>query len=199
MIEIDSVLISSEIMTERFVCNLNACKGACCWEGDYGAPVTDDEKDEIQSNLPVILKGLSKESVGKITKDGAFEYYGDDEKWGTNLHEDGACVFLTKDELGIAKCGIEASFNKGGSTIKKPISCHLYPIRVLKYEEQGFESWNYDQWDICSAACSLGKELKVPVFQFVKDAIVRYKGEGFYDQLNAAAEHLALQDREEHN
>lgn len=198
MIEIDGVLISSEITSQKFVCNLNACKGACCWEGDFGAPVSDNEIDQINENLPLILNQLSDKSKEKIGKDGPLEYYEDEETWGTSLHDDGACVFLTKDELGISKCGIEESYNKGESTFKKPISCHLYPIRVINYEEQKFESWNYDEWDICSAACALGEELKVPVYQFLKDAITRYKGEEFYNRLDHAANHLDNDLKNEH-
>ena len=86
-------------------------------------------------------------------------------------------------------CGIEKAYNEGKIDFKKPLSCHLYPIRVNRNPELGFEAWNYDEWDICSAACSLGNELKVPIYKFLKEAIIRAKGEEFYDQLAEAAEH----------
>lgn len=191
MIEINGVLIGGEVTNKKFVCNLNACKGACCWEGDYGAPLTAEEKIAIEENLEGIKPKLNKESLELLEVSGPFEYYEEAEKLGTNLHHDGACVFLTKDDLGIAKCGIEEAYNDGTSTFRKPISCHLYPIRVTKYEEQGFEAWNYEEWDICSEACKLGESLQVPIYQFVKDAIIRYKGQEFYDQMDAAAADLS--------
>ncbi len=186
MIEIDGVLIGSAIFTSEFVCNLTSCKGACCWEGDYGAPVDETEMSEINRNLSKIKKYLSIEEQEILDAKPLFEDY-KDQGWGTSLRSDGSCVFLTKNSEGIAVCTIEKSFKQGESTINKPISCHLYPIRVLKYEEQKFEAWNYETWDICKEACSLGEHLKIPVYKFLKDAIVRYKGQAFYEQMDAAA------------
>ena len=194
MIEIDGILISESLIENRFVCNLKACKGACCWEGDYGAPVSKGEIDAIQSNHDIILPLLPDRSVEKINREGGFTFYEDAQDWGTSCHEDGACVYLAFDELGVAKCSIETAYKSGQSTTNKPMSCHLYPLRVTKYEEQGFEAWNYEEWDICKAACSLGAELNIPVYEFVKDAIVRYKGEEFYERLKDAARYVEGKD-----
>lgn len=188
MLFIDDVLISDEILTQSFVCNLNACKGACCHEGDYGAPVSKAEIKTINNNLSSILPFLPEESVTLLDKKGATELIEDVSVHATVCHEDGACVFMTRNELGFASCGIEQSHKAQQSEFLKPISCHLYPIRVTNNPGLGFESWNYEEWDICNAACELGTKEKVPVFRFVKHAIVRYKGQHFYDQLEAAYE-----------
>lgn len=187
MIVIDDVLISDDIIERKFVCNLNACKGACCWEGDYGAPLTDKEIHQISADLHKIKTYLDQRSQSKLEEGAWIDRYTKDEWQGTRLHEDGSCIFLTKDELGISKCGIEFAHKNGDATIQKPLSCHLYPIRVTYNPEQGFEAWNYDKWDICTAACTLGDELKVPVYQFLKSAIIRAKGEEFYEKLEAVA------------
>lgn len=186
MLFIDDVLISDELLTEAFVCNLKACKGACCHEGDYGAPVTKKEISILSDQLQSIKPFLPEDSITLLDAEGAFEYVEDAQKHATTCHEDGRCVFMTRNELGYASCGIEQAHHAEQSDYLKPISCHLYPIRVTSNPELGFESWNYEEWDICSAACTLGAELKVPVYQFVKNAIIRYKGLAFYDQLDAA-------------
>jgi len=191
MLIVQDVLISDDVVEKEFICNLSACKGACCWEGDYGAPVTHEEEATILKVLDVIKPNLSIESQNLLEKKGAFDVF-TDEKWrGTRLHDDGSCVFMTFDETGTAKCGIEGTQQSGDIEFKKPLSCHLYPIRVSKQEPATFEAWNYDTWDICSPACDLGKKESVPVYKFLKDAIVRYKGEHFYDELDQAAEHMA--------
>lgn len=190
MIAIQDVLISEDIVKEEFVCNLSACKGACCWEGDYGAPVTEQEISTIIQLLPDIYENLSIESQSLLDKDGPFAYYSEPDFTGTNLHTDGSCVFMTFDEKGIAKCGIEKSKEQGKIDYTKPRSCHLYPIRVTKNVELNFEAWNFDRWEICTAACSNGKALKIPVYKFLKNAIIDYKGEAFYEELRAAANHL---------
>jgi Fe-S-cluster containining protein len=185
ILEIDGVFISDEIINKRFVCNLNACKGACCWEGDFGAPVTSIEMKNIEDDLENIKAFLPEKSIKIIETIDPFKLYNNDQVWGTALHDDGACVFLTKNSDGIAQCGIEKAYKQNKSAVNKPISCHMYPIRVQKNEIAGFEAWNYEEWDICSAACKLGDELKVPIYQFLKDSIIRYKGAEFYDRLAA--------------
>ena len=190
IVDIDGVLISEEIIQNNFVCDLNSCKGACCWEGDYGAPVEKNEEASILSNLENIKTYLSEKSINEIEVHGAFDDYDNNRKRGTRLHKDGSCVFLTTDEDGIAKCGIEKAYQDQKSTVNKPISCHLYPIRIVKDPHTQFESWYYDKWDICSAACKLGNKLNIPIYQFVKNAIIRYKGNDFYERLHDAAQHL---------
>jgi Fe-S-cluster containining protein len=190
MLVIGDVLVSDDLVKEKFVCDLHACKGACCTEGDYGAPVEHQEMETIKIYLDVISKNLPPASQEYLKNHDGFTFYKDPGVWGTSCHEDGACVFLTKNELGISVCGIEKTWYEGKIPFQKPISCHLYPVRIALNEISGFEAWNYDQWDICSAACTKGKKEKVPLYQFVKDAIIRKKGQDFFDEIHAAAEHL---------
>lgn len=190
MIVIQDVLVSEDVVKKAFVCNLNACKGACCWEGDYGAPVTDDEKQIILDNLDNIKSYLPQKSLDLLDQEGAFAEYSETAFTGTTLHPDGACVFLAYESDGSARCGIEKAHQDGMVDYKKPLSCHMYPIRVSKNEEVNFEAWNYDEWDICQAACALGEKLQVPVYTFLKDSIIRAKGEAFYEELDAAAQYV---------
>ena len=190
MILIDEILISDDILKEYFVCDLTSCKGACCWEGDWGAPLEESEIESLYDLMDKIEPFLPERSREFLKDNEPVTYYKELGKEGTSLHPDGACVFLTYDEMGIARCGIELAFRKGEINFKKPISCHLYPIRVSKNEMTGFEAMNYDRWEICKAACTLGKKEKVPLYRFAREAIIRVYGEDFYDQLVAAAEHL---------
>lgn len=194
MLVIRDVLISDEIAEEKFMCDLKSCKGACCTEGDYGAPVDKMEMDLINSHLSQLKSTLNPESVALIDREGAFTYYRKPKKWGTTCHENGDCVFLVRDQTGISYCGIEKNQREGKSTCQKPLSCHLYPIRVTSNEIAGFEAWNYDRWDICKSACVQGQKEKMPVYKFLKQAIIRYKGPEFYDELEAAANHMNQSD-----
>ena len=134
-------------------------------------------------------KYLPESSIAIIEKDGFVDHYGKKKFAGTGLHKNGACIFLTDDSnKGLARCAFEMAYKDGVTTFRKPMSCHLYPIRVIKNEEQGFEAWNYNRWDICSDACTMGKELKMPLYKFAKDAIIRAKGENFYEQIEAYVE-----------
>jgi len=193
MLIIQDVLISDDVIEQEFICNLSACKGACCWEGDYGAPVSEEEEEIISASLEKIKPNLSIESRKLLEEKGAFDEFTEKQWRGTSLHPDGSCVFMTFDDDGKAKCGIEKTQQAGDIIYKKPLSCHLYPIRVMKQEPMSFEAWNYDTWNICSPACDLGKKESVPVYKFLKDAITRYKGEQFYDELDQAAQHLQNQ------
>jgi hypothetical protein len=190
MLIIQDVIVSEELVTEKFICDLHACKGACCTEGDYGAPLEKSEMQLITQYADIIKDDLSEDSKAIIEQNNGFEYYAEPKVWGTSCHEDGACVFLTTNELGISMCHIEKLHAEGKIPFNKPVSCHLYPLRVTKNEISGFEAWNYDRWDICSAACTKGAKEKVPVYKFLKNAIVRSKGESFFEELDAAAQYL---------
>ncbi len=187
---IQEKLVSDEVFTQKFVCNLNACKGACCWEGDFGAPLEKEEVTILNNILPKVLPYLSDASQERLLSKGVATWYREANEDGTTLMDDGACAFLTYENNGIAKCGIEKAYEAGDINFKKPISCHLYPIRINKVEGVDFEALNYDEWDICSAACSLGEALKVPVFQFVKEALIRNYGKDFYEEMEAAYENF---------
>ncbi|MFT6335980.1 MAG: hypothetical protein ACJATI_002735 [Halioglobus sp.] len=197
MLIVQDVLISDDVIEQEFICNLSACKGACCWDGDYGAPVTAEEEETIASILDVIKPNLPLESQKLLEEKGAFDNFAKDNWRGTSLHPNGSCVFMTFDEGGSAKCGIEKTQQSGAIEFKKPLSCHLYPIRVNKQEPASFEAWNYDVWEICSPACDLGKKESVPVYKFLKEAIIRYKGDHFYDELDQAAEHFKNEKNDE--
>lgn len=190
MFIIQEKLVSNEVFTQKFVCNLHACKGACCWEGDFGAPLEGKEIDTLNEILPKVMPYLPPASRERIGEAGVATWFEEAGEYGTTLMKDGACAFLTFEPDGIAKCGIEKAYEAGDIAFKKPVSCHLYPIRVSKKEEIGFEALNYDEWDICSAACSLGEELKVPVFRFVKEALIRNYGEDFYKEMEAIYAHF---------
>jgi len=185
MLIIENKIISPDVIEKQFICNLNACKGACCKEGDFGAPLEPEEKQILKEIYPIVKPFLTQESVDSIEQSGTSQWFEEPKEFGTSLLPDGACVFMTRDELGIAHCGIEQAHNAGLTDFKKPISCHLYPIRIESNDN--YEHINYDVWDICSAACTLGKEKEIPVYQFVKDALIRKYGEEFYDRLEDGA------------
>ncbi len=190
MILIRDILVSDDLIKEQFLCNLKACKGACCWEGDWGAPLEDEERHTLEQIYEEVKSFLSPKGIAAIEKKGLYTYYEDAGDYGTTLQPGGACVFMTQDHLGIARCGIEQAYQAGLTSFKKPVSCHLYPMRVKKNAETGFEALNYDRWDICSAACELGEKESLPVYRFLREAIIRKYGEDFYQELEAAAKYL---------
>ena len=190
MLIIEDVLVSDEVISQKFICNLNACKGACCWEGDYGAPLEEAELDILDTIYEDIKHFLTPEGRAIIEKKGAYTYYEDAEDFGTPLINGGACVYMTHDEQGVAQCGIELAYKAGKTDFKKPISCHLYPIRITPRSENQFEMVNYEHWEICSAACTLGKQHQMPVYRFLKDALIRKYGEAFFEALDMTATEL---------
>lgn len=187
MIIVQDKLVSDDLVEQKFVCNLNACRGACCWEGDYGAPVEEAELQILDVIFEKIKPFLSPAGIAAIEAQGKYVRIEEEGEWATTLVENGPCAYMTIDALGIAKCGIEQAWKAGVTDFQKPVSCHLYPVRVEKNEQLGFEALNYHEWNICSAACELGDKLQIPVYQFVKDAIVRKYGQEFYDELEGAA------------
>ncbi len=186
MLVIDDVLISDDVLQEHFFCKLDACKGACCYEGDYGAPLEETEIALIEGLLQKVSKYLPERSIKKIETDGYYDVFGKEKFKGTQLHADGSCVFLFKDKLGIAKCAFEQAYYNGETDFKKPVSCHLYPVRITKDEKLGFEAINYDRWSICNAACQNGAKKQIPLFRFLKEALIRKYGEAFYEEMDAA-------------
>lgn len=188
MIIINNVIVQDSVVEERFECELSACKGACCWEGDYGAPLEEEEIETLEQINDILLPYLDEKSQRLLEKEGGIKYFEEPKMFGTNLHKNGACVYLTFSD-GIALCGIEKAWKDGKTDFRKPISCHLYPIRVDKNYVSGFENMQYDEWEICSAACSKGEKNNIRVFEFAKDAIIRKYGLEFYAQLEEAANH----------
>ncbi|MBL1281272.1 MAG: DUF3109 family protein [Fluviicola sp.] len=187
LIEIDDKIVSTQIFERKFVCDLSACKGACCIEGDAGAPLTLEEVDILEETLDVIKPYMRKEGLDIIEEQGVF-YMDQDNEPVTSLVNDAECAFVYFDENGITKCAVEKAHLEGKSDFKKPISCHLYPIRVKQFEE--FTALNYDVWSICSDACSLGEKLGVPVFQFLKEPLIRAFGKDFFKELEVVSGEL---------
>ncbi|GAB2788182.1 DUF3109 family protein [Rhabdobacter roseus] len=193
MILIDNTCISDDIGDQFFVCNLEKCKGACCVEGDSGAPLEPEEVPILKQIYRHVEPYLSEAGKKVIAEEGVFtkDWEGD---LVTPVIDGKECAYAIYDEKGILKCGIEAAYNDGKIDFKKPISCHLYPIRITKYEQ--YHALNYDRWHICSPACSFGQALGVPVYQFLKEPLTRAYGAEWYQQLqkeveerNAAASH----------
>lgn len=184
MIQIGTALVSEDLIEKEFVCNLSACKGACCVAGDFGAPLEVEEAKALESLVPKIKPYLRKEGIEALENQGAY-VTGEDGELETPLVDQKECAYLTFDEHQKGVCGIETAYLDGAINYQKPVSCHLYPVRVTKYSS--FEAVNYHRWEICDDACTLGKELKVPVYQFVKTALIRKFGEEWYTELEQAA------------
>jgi hypothetical protein len=181
VIAIDKILVSDEVVEEQFVCDLDKCKGGCCEDGDAGAPLEENELQELNNYYEQVRPYLTAAGVSAIEKQGRFVY--DQEfGWVTPTIKGKMCAYGYRDKKGIIKCGIEQAYNDGKIPWKKPISCHLYPIRIKKTRQ--YEMVNYEPRDIlCSPACVLGRKLKVPVYVFLKESIIRKYGEEFYDLL----------------
>lgn len=190
MIELEDKLISLDIFEKKFVCDLNACKGACCIEGDAGAPLSLEEVDIIEENLASIKPYMRAEGIEVVEKSGVF-YMDEDNEPVTTLVNNAECAFVYFDEKGITKCAIEAAYYDKKIDFKKPISCHLYPIRVAKY--RNFEAINYNEWHICKPACACGQKLNVSVYKFLKEPIIRKWGEGFFNELENIDKELEKQ------
>ena len=180
MIPIENTLVSEDIIKEEFVCNLSICKGECCVAGEAGAPLDEEEVAILTENKETIFPHLSPAGRAAIDQqDVAVKGY--DGGWETPLIDGKECAYTVFSSNGVAKCGIENAYKAGNISWKKPISCHLYPIRIKKFSS--FTAVNYHRWDICSAACEFGKSLKIPVYQFLKDSLVRKFGLSWYEKL----------------
>ena len=187
LVEIDDKVVSTQIFERKFVCDLNACKGACCIEGDAGAPLTLEEVDVLEDSLEDIKPYMREEGLKAIEEQGVF-YMDQDNEPVTTLVNDAECAFVYFDENGITKCAVEQAHLDGKTDFKKPISCHLYPIRVKQFND--FKALNYDTWSICCDACSLGEKLGVPVYQFLKEPIIRAFGTEFFKELEVVAKEI---------
>lgn len=180
MIVVDDLLVSEDLLRVHFVCDLEACKGACCVEGDAGAPLEPDELPILDAIYPAVAPYLSETSQRAIAEQG--RYVSDGDHHQTPLVRGKECAYVVFQE-GKALCGIEMAWKDGKVPFQKPISCHLYPIRIKQMHIMQMEALNYERWNICSPACTLGKSLKVPVYRFLKAPLTRKYGEAFYDRL----------------
>lgn len=187
MLQIDDTIISLELLDERFVCDLTVCKGSCCIEGDDGAPLEDDEVKIIEDLLPIIWDDLTEKSKEIIRKQGV-SYIDQDGEPVTSIVNGAECVFTYTDADGICKCAIEKAFREGKTDFYKPISCHLYPVRLQKYDE--YIAVNYHRWSVCNCARTLGGKHGVPVYQFLKEPLIRKFGEAWFEELEIADKEL---------
>ena len=185
MFQIDDTIIASDIIEENFLCDLSACKGECCVEGESGAPLENEEVKIIEELLPMVWDDLSPAAQTVIEKQGvAYKDY--DGEMVTSIVNGKDCVFTYYDEKGICKCAIEKAYREGRVDFYKPVSCHLYPIRLQKYKD--FTAVNYHRWSICKAAVLLGKKEGLKVYEFLKEPLIRRFGEDWYNELVLVAE-----------
>lgn len=180
MIEVKNTLVHEDVVRENFVCNLNKCKGICCIEGDSGAPLERSELAILEEIYPMVKPYMTEKGIAVIEEFGTHvkDFEGDYTTPCVDTNKECAYVIM---ENGITKCSIEKAYEDGKIAWKKPISCHLYPIRITNYPE--FDVLHYDRWNICSPACSFGNELKVPVYQFLKEPLIRKYGAEWYQEL----------------
>ena len=187
MIIVEDAIISDDIVEKQFICNIEKCKGACCIEGDLGAPLEMDELAVFEEIYEKVKPYLSKEGIAEIEEQGVYvkDFEGD---FSTPTIGDKECAYAVYDKENVLQCGIEQAYNDGLISYRKPMSCYLYPIRVKKFGRN--ESLNYDKWDICSDACSLGEKLGVPIYKFLKDPLIQKYGEGWYEKLEKEVDKL---------
>lgn len=183
MIAIDNTIVSEHLLEKKFVCDLNACKGECCVAGESGAPLEEEEVAILESVWEAVKPYLPKDGVKAIEKQGV-SVIDSDGDLTTPLMKGKHCAFTIFDKEGIAKCGIEAAYYDKKINWKKPISCHLYPVRITKYKD--YEAVNYHKWDVCKPACECGAKLDVPVYKFLKEPLIRKFGKDWYKQLELA-------------
>jgi len=196
MIVIDNILVSDDVVEKQFVCDLSKCKGGCCEEGDAGAPLEDEELDIIISVYEDVKPYIPEASLIEIEKKGKYVYH-KEFGWVTpTLGSDSEiCVYGKRDEKGVIKCAFEQAYYDGKISWKKPISCHLFPIIATKGKHGDYEKVNYEpRQKLCNPACGLGKKLKVPVYEFLKESLVRKYGQEFYDVLETIAKKKEKQD-----
>lgn len=187
IIEIGDKLVSDEIFEKEFVCNLSACKGACCIEGDDGAPLKMEEVNLLEDYIDVIKPYMTEVGIEEVEKNGVF-YMDRENEPVTALVNGAECAFVFYDEKGITKCAVEQAYRDDKISFNKPISCHLYPIRARRFKS--FTALNYDRWPICKDACTLGEELGVPVYRFLKEPLTRAYGAPFYEKLETVEKEL---------
>ncbi len=187
MFQLGKTIVSEDIISKDFVCNLSACKGACCIDGDAGAPLEKNEAKILDEIYPKVKPFLREEGIKAIEEQGTYITAKNGEL-ETPLIDGADCAYVMFDDKGTALCAIEEAYNQGKVDWKKPISCHLYPVRVKEYSS--FSAVNYHKWYICDDACALGKELQVPIYKFVKDALIRKFGVEWYADLEVMAQKL---------
>lgn len=181
MLQIRNSLVSLDVVERFFICDTDKCLGECCIEGDAGAPITREEYNTIKQILPEIWDDLLPQAQEKIKEDGV-GYIDEEGDLVTSIIDGKNCVFTCYDKGGMCRCAIEKAFREGRIGFYKPVSCHLYPIRIKEYKD--FTAVNYHRWKICKAAEILGKHKNVRVYEFLKEPLIRYFGEEWYNELH---------------
>jgi len=179
MIQVEDKIISMDVFEKHFVCDLNACKGACCVEGDSGAPLLKEEEKILENIYKKVKPYMRKEGIAEVKKQGLVVVDGDGDLT-TPLVNNRECAFVVV-ENGISLCSIEKAYLEGKTDFKKPISCHLFPIRIKEYRD--FDAVNYEEIKICKPACECGSKLEFPVYAFLKEPLIRKYGEAWYKEL----------------
>ncbi len=187
MLQIDDTLISLDVLEKRFLCDLNHCKGECCIEGDAGAPLEEEELQILKDILPHVWDDLLPTSQAVINEQGV-AYVDEEGDLVTSIVNGKDCVFTYYEEGGMCKCAIEKAYREGRIPFYKPISCHLYPVRVKKYAD--FSAVNYHRWKICKCAEVLGRKEDVRVYQFLKEPLIRKFGQPWFAALEEAVVEL---------
>ena len=190
MIQIGDTVVSLDVLREKFLCDLDACKGACCIEGDAGAPVEPEEVMKLKEILPAVWNDLSPQAREVIEQQGVV-YTDQDGDLVTSIVNGKDCVFTCYDERGYCFCAIEKAFRAGKCDFYKPVSCHLYPVRVSDFGP--YKAVSYHRWDVCKAAVLLGRKKNISVYRFLKEPLIRKFGEDWYAELELVAEEMKSQ------
>ncbi len=187
---IDQTIVSDDIFEIEFICDLEQCRGACCVEGDAGAPLNEEEIAILEDIVDEVKPYMTPAGIQEIEQTGTFDY-DEDGSFVTPLIDGRDCAYIYFDEQGIAKCAIEKAFEEGCSgplehKFKKPVSCHLYPVRLVQLDE--YVAVNYHKWQICKKALKKGKSVGLPLYKYLREPLVRYFGQAWYDDLYAEGE-----------
>ena len=193
MIDIENTVVSRDILNCFFVCNLSVCKGACCVQGDSGAPLDRDEVEMLEKVFPKIKPFLRKEGMEAICAQGTSVIDSENDTV-TPLIKGKECAYAFF-ENGIARCAIEKAYYAGATVFRKPVSCHMYPVRIRKYKT--FDAVNYDRWEICKPAVEHGEKLQMPLYRFSEEALIRKYGQEWFSRLEVAAQDAAMNFKED--
>lgn len=187
VIEVGRALLSDDIIEEHFLCDVLKCKGACCIEGDSGAPLTDEEAIQIEKDYPLFEEYLPQKHKKEVEKQG-YSVIDSDGDLVTPLVNNRQCVYSFYNDNGILQCAVEKAYFEGKIKFRKPISCHLFPIRITEYRD--FDAVNYQQLRICKPGRQCGASQKLPLYKFLKEPLIKKYGEEWYKELEIAADYL---------
>ena len=189
MLQIGKAIISLDIIQKNFCCDLAKCKGACCIDGDSGAPLTSEEAKIIADIFPDFQEYLSEANIEEIKKQG-FSVIDSDGELVTPIVGNNECVYTFVDDQGITKCAIEQAWIHKQTKFQKPVSCHLFPIRITSYKR--FDAVNYQQLTICKPAIACGNTNRLPIWKYLKEPLIRKYGQQWYKELTIAVELLKI-------